>query len=194
MHANTTTPAVRALVALALPAVLLAGCGVDVRATVGTPTPSATEGVDGDALGMCAPGVPDCVDVVVDPDGEVDGDAIVAEDVFISDILPPDARFVGMSHDPAAEAWPVFLQQAVVRDGRVDLLFSGGEAPCFVVDHVETDESDEAVIVSVFVRSAAEDQFDCADQEVSTQGVTVELQAPLGERPLLDGSRTVRPG
>lgn len=188
----TILPPRRALLALAVPALLLAGCGVEVRATVGSGAPTDGEAVDGDSLGMCAPGVTDCVDVVIDPDGDVGGDAIVAEDIFLSDALPPDVRFVEMSSDPSTESWPIFLQQAVVREDRLDVAFSGGEAPCFVVDHVETDESD-AVIVSVFVRSAARDQTDCSGQHISTQAVTVQLTAPLGDRPLLDGSRTVRP-
>lgn len=184
----------RALLCLVVPALLLAGCGVEVRATLGTEAATHDVTVDGDAMGMCAPGVTDCVDVVVDPHGEVGGDAIVAEDIFLSEALPPDARFVDMAADPAAESWPIFLQQAVVHEDRIDVAFSGGQAPCFVVDHVETDESEAVVVVSVFVRSAAPVQTDCAGQEVSTQAVTVHLEAALGDRPLLDGSRTVRPG
>ncbi len=186
--------------ALAVPALFLTGCGVDVQATLGTDVPSATEttgdDVGGGALGMCAPGVTDCVDVVVSTDGDespVGDDPIVSEDIVVTDVLPPDARPAELTHDPAGEAWPIFLQQAVVSDASIDVAFSGGTAPCFVVDRVETDESEVAVIVTVFVRTAADATTDCSTQEVATQVVTVDLEAPLGDRPLLDGSRTVQP-
>ncbi len=199
VRTNPSTSA-RVLVALAVPTLLLTGCGVDVGATVGTDDATATETSDeamaGDTLGMCAPGVPDCVDMVVRTDGDepaVGDDPIVGEDIVVTDALPPDTRPAELAHDPAGESWPIFLQQAVVRDASVDVVFSGGTAPCFVVDRVETDESESGVIVTVFVRTEGDASTDCSAQEVTTQVVTVDLAAPLGDRALLDGSRTVQP-
>jgi hypothetical protein len=80
----------RALLAalIAAVALALAGCG-GPAAGAGEPDPDtpdsadAADGAGSPALGMCAEGVTDCVDVVVDPDGEVpdsfDVEAALAE-------------------------------------------------------------------------------------------------------------------
>ena len=159
---------------------LLAACGAD------DPAPVAAPAADGAAAGMCPVGTTDCVDADL---GEA-GDAIVAEDIHQVDALPADIAMVETAPSSAEEPWRMFIQEAVVDGTRVDLVFSGGEAPCFFVDHVEVTESDTEVIVDLLAGGAGSD--DCAGQATSIQGVTVELDAPLGDRALLDGSRTVR--
>ena len=192
----STTPRSRRRLALAaIPLLLaLAGCADDAPATDDaldhvTADPAAADGdapAPGGAAGMCPVGVTDCVDADL---GET-GDPIVAEDIHQVDALPADIRMVEMAPGSADEPWRMFIQEAVVDGTRVDLVFSGGEAPCFFVDHVEVTETDTEVIVDLLAGGAGTD--DCAGQATSIQGVTVELDAPLGDRPLLDGSRTVR--
>ena len=87
----------------------------------------------------------------------------------------------------------MFIQEAVVDGTRLDLIFSGGEAPCFWVHHVETTETDTEVVIDL--RAGGDPEAEgCDGHAISTQGVTVELQAPLGERALLDASRVVPAG
>ncbi|HSK24639.1 MAG TPA: hypothetical protein VK906_15745 [Egicoccus sp.] len=86
-----TTTVTAALAALLLG---LAGCGGAAPAEPDLPTSDA--GADPSA-GMCAPGVTDCVDVVVDPDGdEFDGETeretAAAMLGLAEDELAPDVR------------------------------------------------------------------------------------------------------
>ena len=196
---STITTSRRRLVLAALPlALLLAACGAEATSTSDliADDPTLDEGdigghdetvePAGAAAGMCPAGTTDCVDADL---GEA-GDPIVAEDIHQVDALPADIRMVEMAPGAAEEPWRMFIQEAVVDGTRVDLVFSGGEAPCFFVDSVEVIESDTEVIVDLLAGGAGTD--DCAGQATSIQGVTVELDAPLGDRALLDGSRTVR--
>lgn len=192
---STTLRSRRRLALAAVPLLLaLAGCADDAPTTDEardelTAEPAA---VDGEALpaegaaGMCPVGVTDCVDA----DLGAAGDPIVAEDIHHVDALPADIRMVEMAPGAADEPWRTFIQEAVVDGSRVDLVFSGGEAPCFFVDHVEVTETATEVVVDLLAGGAGTD--DCADQPTSIQGITVQLDAPLGDRALLDGSRTVR--
>ena len=169
----------------------LAGCADDAPSTaVDPPRPATDQTVEpaaaGGAAGVCPVGVTDCVDADL---GEA-GDPIVAEDIHRVDALPADIRMVETAPGSAGEPWRTFIQEAVVDGARVDLVVSGGEAPCFVVDSVEVTETDTEVIIDLLVGGAGTE--DCADQPRSLQGVTVELDAPLGDRALLDGSRTLR--
>ena len=183
-----------ALVVLALG---LAGCGL----TGPRPAPGDTTQVapllpgDLDEAGRCLPDAVACDDTPGsdEPGPADDGDAMVPEEITIVDAVPADVRGVEMAPGSVDETWAVFLQTAFV-DGRdVTVTFSGGEAPCFVVDHVETDENADRVIVSVHV-GVPDPDADCSSQEISTQSVSLQLQEPLGDRPLKDGSRTVPDG
>ena len=177
----------RRLALAALPLVLLlAACGSGGTSTTEDVDGVTAEPAAGGAAGMCPVGVTDCVDADL---GEA-GDPIIAEDIHQVDALPADIAMVEMAPGSADEPWSLFIQEAVVDGTRVDLVFSGGEAPCFFVDHVEVLESDTEVIVDLLVGGAGTE--DCAGQATSLQGVTVQLEAPLGDRALLDGSRTVR--
>lgn len=137
---------------------------------------------DGEAA-RCLPDAVDCDDTPA-------GDAMVPEEISITTALPSGTTAAEMAPGSVADAWPVFLQEAVVDGADLTVSFSGGEAPCFVVDHVEVDETPERVIVSVLV-GVPDPSADCSQQETSIQSVSVQLDEPLGDRPLKDGSRTV---
>ncbi len=108
------------------------------------------------------------------------------------DALPADIRMVEMD-GTGPDAFPLFIQEAVVDGTRLDLIFSGGETPCFWVHHVETTETDTEVVVDL--QAGGDPEADgCDSQAISIQGVTVELDAPLGDRALLDASRVVPAG
>lgn len=134
-----------------------------------------------------APAVPGDGDDATDGGG---GDQMVPEEITIVDALPAGTPAVEMAPGSSDEPFAVFLQEAVVDGDRVTVSFNGGETPCFVVDHTGTDETDDRVIVSVFV-SVPDPDADCSQQGIFLQSVSVQLQAPLGDRPLKDGSRTV---
>ncbi|MBW3618739.1 MAG: hypothetical protein KY461_00705 [Actinobacteria bacterium] len=187
------TTSLRAVAAAAaLLAVLLAACGTGAPVAGDTTQIAPVVPGDGDDAARCLPDAVDCDDTPGsdEPGPADDGDAMVPEEITIVDAVPADARGVELAGGSVDETWAVFLQSAVV-DGRdVTVTFSGGEAPCSVVDHVETDENAERVIVSVMV-GMPDPGADCTQQEISTQSVSLQLEEPLGDRPLKDGSRTV---
>lgn len=191
-----TIPLRAAAVAAGL-ALLLTACGGSAADVVGggevtaAPVEAPAEDGDGEAA-RCLPDAVDCDDTPGsdEPGPAAADDAMVPEEITLVDAVPADTRAVEMAPGSVAEAWPVFLQSAVVDGRNVTVTFSGGETPCFVVDRVETDENAERVIVSVLV-GVPDPAADCSAQAISTQSVSLQLQEPLGDRPLEDGSRTV---
>jgi len=153
-----------------------------------------TRPADGEpgSMAMCIESQPDCNDMVVGEDaigGGSGGDAMMEPDIHIIDELSAATRVVEQSPGSVADAYPLFLAEAVVDGATITVTFSGGEAPCFVVDHAEVVEDDARVVVLVYAGPADPDAEGCDMQEVSSQAVTVELSAELGDRALLDGSR-----
>ncbi len=169
-------------------ALALAGCGADAPSTsepLGDPFEFPAEP---DIAAACAPDVPDCSDTV-DGGG---GDRLMSADITLLGSVPEGTRVVEMAPGASANADPLFVSAAVVGDGNlVTLLFTGGEAPCFFIDHVEIVEVDDAVTVTVL---AGGELDGICDGQSSEQGVAVELAAPLGTRGLVDGSRIAPEG
>lgn len=205
----------RHALAVATAGILLAACGSsastpdasdDGTGANGTCLAGSTDCADDPSggappsMGMCAPGVTDCVDTVVEQDageesGDASGDRLMSADITIVEaFVDPDTRSVEMAPGSVAEPFAIFLQEAVVDGLHVNVSFSGGETPCFVVDHVEVDERDDEVVVRVMVGQPDPDAQDCDQQQISMQSVGFDLTAELGDRPLVDGSRTAPAG
>lgn len=78
--------------------------------------------------------------------------------------------------------------EAEATDSAVLVRFWGGIAPCFVLDRYEIEETDDAATVRLYAGTepGAEDVA-CIEIAVRYE-VEVPLAAPLGDRPLVDGS------
>lgn len=83
---------------------------------------------------------------------------------------------------------PVELEAAIVTDDGITVLLWGGVAPCFVVDTVEVTETDEDVTVTVTAGAHQDDPDAICIQIAHRYGVEIALDAPLGDRAVVDGS------
>lgn len=138
---------------LVLAMFVVAACG----GTAGTsPTTS------GDGMAMCAEGVTDCVDVIVDsPTG--------------GDVAVPTGNAV--NPQPVTEATVV---SADGNEVRFSVLM--GVEPCDVIDRVEVTETDSSVDVEIF-RGVGDIAATCVAMAVE-RIVVADLAAPLGDRVL----------
>ncbi|MGH8898806.1 MAG: hypothetical protein ACRDZ4_17755 [Egibacteraceae bacterium] len=90
-----------------------------------------------------------------------------------------------------ANAGPVAWERADVgRDGRIlQVLWRSGPEPCFVLDRVESVQSPQAVTVTLYEGrdpTLSADAF--CPAILVTKAVTVALDAPLGDRKVVDGA------
>lgn len=77
----------------------------------------------------------------------------------------------------------------VAKDGEsVDIIFWSGVEPCYVLDRVEVDYGADKVVITLFQGSTPmEEEVACID--IALQKVTtVELEEPLGDRKVVDGT------
>lgn len=121
----------------------------------------------GDPAGMCAAESPDCVDTV--PPGE-----------------PRPVEPVG-AVDPRPNAWDSFTAS----DDGLTLTFSFymGVETCYSLDQVQVDETDTTVTVTIFTGGNPDLEPDTACIEIAElRSVDVTLDAPLGDREVVDGS------
>jgi hypothetical protein len=86
---------------------------------------------------------------------------------------------------------PVMFSEAVPVDGgqRLEVRFSGGLRPCFVLDHVEVDETADAVTVTLFAGHDASVHHVACSRARRLLRTVIELRAPLGKRTVRDGSQ-----
>lgn len=75
-----------------------------------------------------------------------------------------------------------------VGDDKLQVTFYNGVPECYGVDRVEVEESDTEVTVSVFTGSIPQDGDVACIEIAQLVAVTVPLDAPLGERTVVDGS------
>ena len=76
----------------------------------------------------------------------------------------------------------------LVADDKLEVAFYNGVTECYGVDRVEVLETDDEVTISVFTGGLPlEGDVACIDL-AQLQAVAVTLDAPLGDRPLIDGS------
>jgi hypothetical protein len=125
-----------------------------------TTAPTTTASDEG--MAMCAPGVTDCVDVVI-------------EDPADGDIAVPTGNAV--NPEPVTEASVVSTEGNEVRFAVVM-----GVEPCDVIDRVEVSETETSVDVEIF-RGVGDIAATCIAMAVE-RIVVAPLAAPLGDRTL----------
>lgn len=70
---------------------------------------------------------------------------------------------------------------------RIRVEFYGGVEACEGLDHVEVEETDETVSITLFTGRVREAEV-CIEIAVR-KATTVKLRSPLGEREILDGAQ-----
>ena len=81
------------------------------------------------------------------------------------------------------------IDSAVVLDGtKLEVRFYSGVEDCYGVERVDVEESDAEVTVSVFTGSRPEARDLACIEIAELVAVVVTLDAPLGDRALVDGS------
>jgi hypothetical protein len=81
-----------------------------------------------------------------------------------------------------------FDRSTVNDDGTVTILFVSGVEPCAVLDHVQVDDTDDAVTVTLF-EGHDPSAGDVACIEIGVlKSVTITLDQPLDGRPIVDGA------
>jgi hypothetical protein len=68
--------------------------------------------------------------------------------------------------------------------------WTSGVEPCYVLDHVVVEEAPDAVTVTLFQGSDPAAGTAVCIEIATDKTVEVQLSAPLGDRPVLDGSQT----
>lgn len=147
---------------------LLAACG-------GVQAPTTTIPSD-DALGMCAPGVTDCVDVVIEPGtdpGTTNEDIAVPTGTAVNPQPVTDATLGAISADETELRFKLWM----------------GVEPCDVIDRVEVTETADSVDVHIF-RGVGDIAATCIAMAVE-RTVLVDLDAPLGDRLVTLGGAAV---
>jgi hypothetical protein len=157
----------RRLLVLALVVVAVAACGGDDDVSVGSP---------GVGDGTTA--------TTVDPDTPVSsppqtGD-VPADGPERVEPLSGAVNVNPVSFDPA---------EAEATDGGVLVRFWGGVAPCFVLSHYDVDETADSITVSLFGGSHPSEPDAVCIELAQQYEVLVLLDAPLGDRVLVDGSQ-----
>lgn len=140
---------------------MLAACSGGIGATTTTPSDNA--------LGMCAPGVPDCVDMVVEPGtdpGSTDETIAVPTGNAVNPQPVTEATLDAISADETELRFKLWM----------------GVEPCDVIDRVEVTESADSVDVQIF-RGVGDIAATCIAIAVE-KTVLVNLDAPLGDRVL----------
>jgi hypothetical protein len=89
-----------------------------------------------------------------------------------------------------ARVRPVGFDAATPTTGRrsLDVQFTGGVAPCFVLDHVDVDEQAETVTVTLYAGSEPSAKDAACIQIAALYATTVALDAPLAGREIVDGA------
>lgn len=168
----------------------------DERVTVPDP-----DGGPGGGTAMCAPGVPDCVDTVVDgpaqpcptdgcstdPHERPDSGTVSEPDGGTDEIAYEEVHPVTTAGTPRRVAF-----ESVVSDPGSDQLvvrWWSGVEPCHALVEVEVEESDGAVAVTVWEATVHPDDADVACIEIAqAKQHTVTLAAPLGDREVIDST------
>lgn len=173
---SMSTKRISALLALAL---LAGACGTDSEdVSAGDDTAGVPP-----AAGACLAEDPDC------EDSSAPGDE-----------LPPPGDEPGLPSAPQPElvtpegntsrTHPVIWQE-ILDSGEEDVLrlgFTGGVAPCFVLDRVDVVETDESVTVTLYAGTAKGSEDQACIEIAKYYAVDVPLDGPLGERDVVDGA------
>lgn len=169
---------------LAVLAIGLTACGLAEAATPETTQPGTiAEGEPAPgtnpSTGMCPPGVPDCVDAVIEP---TDGTG-APEQVY----LPVDVEGA-----QAGDGDVVGSGELTSTDGTaITVGFWMGTGDCFAVERIDVAETDTKVTVDITVAPRALDQ--ACIEIAEARSVTVDLERPLGGRILEIGGAPATP-
>ena len=189
---------------------LVAAVAVVSIATVAAATRGAPDQESaGDGSGQVSAGSPGDPNgsVGTDPTAPVHGDCAVAPlDRNADPDSPVDYAMCPDDQDPApwgdpSTAQPVeptpgmagvrarpFDRAMLNDDGTVTILFTSGVEPCAVLDHVDVDEGDAAVTITLY-EGHDPDAGDVACIEIAVlKSVTITLDQPLGGRDIVDGA------
>jgi len=160
-------------------AVVLAACG-------GTSDSVSAPGVSDPATGApppagaCLEGATECDDGGGMTDGQGDG---MGDEMPAPNLVEPRP---GMDNVAPVD-WD---NAAVENDQTVTLSWWSGVEPCNVLDRVEVEYTDEAVIITVFEGSEPSDEGHMCIEIAERRGTVVELDEPLGARSLKDGAES----
>ncbi|HZJ26211.1 MAG TPA: hypothetical protein VFF40_04230 [Acidimicrobiia bacterium] len=108
---------------------------------------------------------------------------------------PPDGAQEVEPRPGMDDVHPISFDSAIPSaDGRsLTVAFTGGVAPCFVLDHVDVDIQPDAVTVTLYAgHEPAPEPVACIEIAAFYE-TTVELSESLAGRPVLDGALAVAP-
>jgi hypothetical protein len=150
------------------------GVEVDCNDTIGAP-------VDPGECGVLVSGTgPDAT--VSSTRCHGDDDAIVPDPFDGAHLVEPTPGMSGVRARP--------FDKAVVGDGGsvVTVYFWSGVEPCYVLDHVEVDQGADAITITIFEgHDASAGDVACIDIALMKK-VIVQLDAPVGDRRIVDGA------
>jgi hypothetical protein len=160
-----------------------------------------TEPGSGGGMAMCAEGHPDCNDVIVgDGEGPSCGEVVEGEgpDATVSytpcDEPAPPVPAEPVITEPApgttTDPRPRTFDSASIGDDdlTVTIDFVSGVEPCYVLDHVDVDESSDRVTITLFEGSdVSAGQVACIEIGVFKRTI-VTLDQPLAGREIVDGA------
>lgn len=188
---TTTATRLRTAAAAAVLGLVLAGCAGTADTTDGPPTGEPV------TSGMCAEGEPDCDDTPVSDVGSsgaagscLAGDPDCTDESYGGqDVTRPvplvaaidDIRFAARGATSGATGRPM-LQATLVDDDTLQLVVRG--SPCMLIEDVVVTESPAEV--RVLVLGGRDAAVETCQEGASTWAVEVDLDAPLGDRALLD--------
>lgn len=178
------------LLVLSLAAAVLSGCAADSGATGPDPADGSPP-----VAGMCAAGEPDCDDTPTRPPSDPAAGACL-EGATECDDVPGSAPPPGDAPDPTrvepreglVEVAPTPWEDVQPNPDQTVLTVTwwGGNETCFGLDHVEVDETDE--VVTITVHTGRVEGVDACTMEALRKAVEVPLDAPLGPRSIVDGA------
>jgi hypothetical protein len=89
-----------------------------------------------------------------------------------------------------ADVRPHIFDHVVVRDDgtSVTVFFWSGVEPCYVLDHVDVDEGPDAITITLFEGYDASAGDVACIESALLKTVVVELDGPVGDRPIVDGA------
>jgi hypothetical protein len=137
-----------------------------------------------DASGTCLEGTTDCDDTPVSDDGSGDDDVVCVEAPCDDAAAPIEPTGDALNPIPTA-----IVGHTASADGTsLDVTFYMGVEECNRLDRVEVEETDTTVTITIFT-GANPDAAGVACIEIAElRSTTVELDAPLGDRTVVDGS------
>ncbi|MGI9018823.1 MAG: hypothetical protein ACR2HR_17255 [Euzebya sp.] len=184
----TAHPRFKSACLAVLATVLLAACGAAVSSGGGVAFPQSE--VDtvptevGVGMAVCAPGFPDCDDMVVMTEQPCSAEGC-STDPEVSYEEVPIEQTSGTPHAVA------FENTQVSSDGmQISVQWWSGVSPCTALADVEVVQDASSVTITVHEASVHPDGQDVACIQIAqAKQHTIALDQPLGDREIIDGAR-----